>query len=129
MLKNNEDTSMLAHIGFYVSDLKKSNEFYEPLLKSIGYEIILQIPNCIAYGKNGVPWFEIYTGKEPTSPFHIAFNAHSQQEVENFYDFALKLGAHDNGKPGFRDYFPGYYAAFIIDPHNGHNLELLYWKK
>jgi len=36
------------------------------------------------------------------------------------------LGAQDNGAPGYRKYFPGYYAAFIIDP-NGHNLEAVFW--
>ena len=48
--------------------------------------------------------------------------------VEQFYAVGLALGAQDNGGPGYRDYAPGYYAAFIIDK-NGHNLEAIYWDK
>lgn len=119
---------MLGHVGFYVDDLKKSNELYQPLLKVIGYDIILEIPQCIAYGVNGRPIFEIYTGKPVTSPLHFAFDVASKKLVEEFYNEALSLGATGNGEPGYRTYFPGYYAAFIIDV-NGHNLEAVFWDK
>lgn len=117
---------MLDHIGFYVEDLKKSDSFYRPLFEVIGYKVILEMPNCIAYGMDGNPRFEIYTGKAASTGFHIAFHVGSKEMVENFYSAGLKLGAMDNGAPGYRDYFPGYYAAFLIDP-NGHNLEAVYW--
>lgn len=117
---------MIGHIGFYVEDLKKSDEFYRPLLKVLGYEVILALPQCVAYGVGGVPFFEIYTGKPRSKGIHIAFHAHDKQTVDNFYSVALSLGGQDHGKPGYRDYFPGYYAAFITDP-NGHNLEALFW--
>ena len=35
---------------------------------------------------------------------------------------ALAAGGTDNGAPGPRDYHPGYYAAFVLDP-DGHNIE------
>lgn len=116
---------MLGHIGLYIEQLKKSDDFYRPLLKTIDFEIIFSLPECIAYGKNGIPYFEIYTGKPKSSPIHIAFRANSKEQVDKFYATALDLGATDNGKPGIRkweDY--SCYAAFIIDPH-GHNLEAL----
>jgi catechol 2,3-dioxygenase-like lactoylglutathione lyase family enzyme len=117
--------TMIGHIGFYVENLQQSDLFYRPLLKCIGYEVIFERSQCIAYGINSVPIFEIYTDKPRSSGIHIAFNVPDKETVEYFYNQGLELGAKDNGKPGFRDYCPGYYAAFIIDPH-GNNLEALF---
>ncbi len=120
---------MLGHVGLYVDNLQASDAFYRLLLKTVGCEVIFEVPQCIAFGKHGVPYFEIYTGKPKSSPIHIAFQADSEQQVEEFYQTALKLGAQDNGKPGIRkwEWFQ-YYAAFIIDP-NGHNLEAMCYFK
>ena len=40
--------------------------------------------------------------------------------------FALAAGATDNGGPGYSDYWPGYYAAFVYDP-DGHNIEAVWY--
>jgi len=39
---------------------------------------------------------------------------------------SITAGAKDNGRPGYRDYSPGYYAAFIYDP-DGHNIEAVWY--
>ena len=57
---------------------------------------------------------------------HLAFEAKNQLEVEAFYEAALAAGATDNGGPGYRDYWPGYYAALVCDP-DGHNIEALWY--
>lgn len=117
---------MIGHLGIYVDDILKSDDFYRPLLEVIGYATIISVPQCRAYGKNGIPFFEIYTGKPKTSPIHVAFMVDSKELVEAFYRTGLSLGAQDNGAPGYRHYFPNYYASFLID-HHGHNLEALYF--
>jgi hypothetical protein len=38
----------------------------------------------------------------------------------------LRAGAKDNGGPGYRDYSPGYFAAFAIDP-DGNNIEAVWY--
>lgn len=119
---------MIAHVGLYVKNVKDSGEFYIPVLKTIGYEIIFQNDLCIAFGKDGTPFFEIYGDKPASSPIHIAFDCKSKEEVSVFHNTAIELGGKDNGKPGYRDYFPNYYACFVTDS-NGHNLEALFWKK
>ena len=43
--------------------------------------------------------------------------------MKAFYEAALKGGT-DNGAPGPRDYHPGYYACFVLDPE-GNNIEAL----
>lgn len=57
---------------------------------------------------------------------HIAFMAQTRAEVDAFHAAALKAGGTDNGSPGLRDtakdYPPGYYAAFVLDP-DGNNME------
>jgi predicted lactoylglutathione lyase len=106
---------VLDHVGIYVDNLEKSHKFYKPLLQSIGYEVIFSTPNCVAYGYDKNPFFEIYSGKDKTHNVHIAFQAKSKQGVEAFYEKAILLGAKDNGAPGYREYTPGYYAAFVID--------------
>ncbi|MCL9684308.1 hypothetical protein [Legionella maioricensis] len=119
---------MISHIGIYVENLKNSSEFYIPLLEAINWEVIIKNDFCVAMGKGNIPFFEIYTGKPASSPIHIAFECASKEEVKTFYNTALQLNASDNGKPGYRDYFPDYYSSFVID-QNGHNLEGLYFGK
>ncbi|KTD21817.1 VOC family protein [Legionella londiniensis] len=119
---------MIAHVGIYVENLKDSSAFYTILLETIGWSVIFKNDFCVAFGKENTPFFEIYTGKAASSPFHIAFDCASQEEVNTFYNTAISLNARDNGEPGFRDYFPNYYACYVIDP-NGHNLEGLYFGK
>jgi catechol 2,3-dioxygenase-like lactoylglutathione lyase family enzyme len=118
---------MIGHIGFYVDDLQKNDKFYRPLLEVIGYDVIFALPQCIAYGANGVPFLEIYTGKPKSTGIHVAFHVPDKQTVDMFHSVALSIGGSDHGKPGYRDYFPNYYASFIIDP-NGYNLEALFWE-
>jgi predicted lactoylglutathione lyase len=57
---------------------------------------------------------------------HLAFEASSSNAVEAFYSAALAAGGRDNGGPGYRDYWPGYYAAFVHDP-DGHNIEAVWY--
>ncbi len=55
---------------------------------------------------------------------HLAFQASSRAEVDDFYKLAIESGAKDNGKPGLRFYHPNYYGGFVIDL-NGINLEVV----
>ncbi len=48
--------------------------------------------------------------------------------VDDFYRAALTHGGRDNGAPGEREYHPGYYAAFVLDP-DGNNIEAVYHGK
>jgi catechol 2,3-dioxygenase-like lactoylglutathione lyase family enzyme len=61
----------------------------------------------------------------PTDGLHLALQADSQEVVDRFHAAALAAGAIDNGAPGERDYHPGYYAAYALDP-DGNNVEAVY---
>lgn len=114
---------IIDHIGFSVSDFKKSNEFYSKALAPLGIEKIVDVEGASGFGKNGKSAFWLGKGNASQSPMHVAFTADSRKQVDQFYEAALASGGKDNGAPGIRDrYHPNYYGAFVIDP-DGHNIE------
>lgn len=120
---------MFDHIQIKVKDLATSRPFYEAVLATLGYKNVFEIEGVVVgFGTNPHDMLEI-SQSGPDMPLsasvHIAFTAPNEQAVKDFYQTALSLGATDNGAPGPRDYEPGYFAAFVIDP-NGHNLEAVY---
>ena len=121
--------SIFDHIQIKVKDLSETRAFYDAIMDALDLKIVFEEPGVvIGYGTNTHDMFEIRqaTGTVRLSEaVHIAFAANSRKAVDDFYEIALKNGAICNGQPGLRDYEPGYYAAFIIDP-NGHNLEAVF---
>lgn len=114
---------IIDHIGFSVSNFKKSNEFYANVLAPLGIEKIVDLEEASGFGKNGKPEFWLGKGSFSPSPMHIAFTAGTRKQVDQFYEAALASGGKDNGAPGIRErYHPHYYGAFVIDP-DGHNIE------
>lgn len=46
-------------------------------------------------------------------------------QVKAFHEMGLAAGGRDNGRPAEREYHPGYYAAFVLDP-DGNNIEAVF---
>src|SRR5882762_1586889 len=112
---------MIAHASLPVGDYKKAKEFYIKALKPLGYTQNMEYGEAAGFndGKNTDFW--IGTNVKGVIPSHVAFEAKNKTEVDEFYKAALAAGAKDNGKPGYRkEYWPGYYAAFVYDA-DGHN--------
>lgn len=117
---------LIDHIQLVVRDLAVSQTFYEAVLRVLG----------IPMGGFGEGFFwadefcvssadsESADGKL-TGRTHVAFQAQNREMVDEFYEVALRNGGTDNGPPGLRDYHPGYYAAFVLDP-DGNNIEAVY---
>lgn len=116
---------MIAHTSLPVSHYAKSRKFYVKALKPLGYKNNMEYGEAAGFndGKNTDFWI---SHEDTVVPAHIAFEAHNREEVEAFYQAALAAGATDNGSPGYRDYWPGYYAAFVYDP-DGHNVEAVWY--
>ena len=116
---------MIAHTTLPVSDYKKSKAFYVQALAPLGYKNNMEEGEAAGFndGKNTDFWI---VREDTVVPTHLAFEANSRQEVEAFYKAALAAGATDNGAPGYRDYWPGYYAAFVYD-RDGHNIEAVWY--
>ncbi len=116
---------MIDHTSIAVSDFTKALHFYDATLGELGYTrlMIFEDSQTAGYGANNKPAFWISTqgnseefiGK--ARGVHIAFLAPNVETINNWYQRCLKLGGVDNGAPGPRkEYHPGYYGAFIIDP-------------
>ncbi|MBL8577433.1 MAG: VOC family protein [Mesorhizobium sp.] len=117
---------LIDHIQLVVRDFSASRRFYEAVFAAIGIPVAGE-------GKNYFWADELFissTDSEAaagklTGRHHLAFQAKDRAMVDAFYKAGLKAGGKDNGKPGERDYHPGYYAAFLLDP-DGNNIEAVY---
>lgn len=110
---------LFDHVHLRVHDLETSKRFYAGALAPLGLEI-----------RGGDGWFavdELFVSDdgEPTAGLHIAFQAPDRETVDRFHEAALATGGRDNGPPGERDYHPGYYGAYVLDP-DGTNVEAVY---
>jgi catechol 2,3-dioxygenase-like lactoylglutathione lyase family enzyme len=111
---------LLDHLHLRVRDVEASKRFYAAALEPLGLQIT----------GGGDGWFsadELFVSDdgEPTAGLHIAFQANDRETVERFHAAALAAGGRDNSPPGERDYHPGYFAAFVLDP-DGTNVEAVY---
>lgn len=117
---------MIAHTTLAVSDYQQARNFYLQALRPLGYHNNMESGESAGFndGKNTDFWI---SKKDTVIPAHLAFEAKSREQVEAFYREALAAGGTDNGKPGYRrEYWPGYYAAFVYDP-DGHNIEAVWY--
>ena len=118
---------MIAHTGLPVGDYKKAKEFYIKALAPLGYQNNMEYGEAAGFIEGGHTSFWISKNPKGVVPGHVAFEAKNQKEVDEFYKAALAAGARDNGAPGYRrEYWPGYYAAFVYDA-DGHNVEAVWY--
>lgn len=116
---------MIAHATLPVSDYRRSKDFYLEVLGPIGYRNNMEYGESAGFNDGENTDFWIFASKTVV-PLHLAFTVKSAAEVQSFHRAALAAGARDNGAPGYRDYSPGYYAAFAYDP-DGHNIEAVWY--
>jgi catechol 2,3-dioxygenase-like lactoylglutathione lyase family enzyme len=117
---------MIAHATLPVRDYRKAKAFYSKALEPLGYRMNMDYDGSGGFndGKNTDFWIK---EESAVVPMHLAFEVKSVAEVEAFHKAAIAAGAKDNGGPGYRkDYWPGYYAAFVHDP-DGNNVEAVWY--
>jgi catechol 2,3-dioxygenase-like lactoylglutathione lyase family enzyme len=111
---------LFDHVHLRVRDLEASKRFYRAVLEAVGAPFGGERP--------GAFWAdELYVSDDgpPTQKVHLAFQAADQATVARFHQAGLAAGGRDNGAPGERQYHPGYYAAYLLDP-DGNNLEAVF---
>jgi catechol 2,3-dioxygenase-like lactoylglutathione lyase family enzyme len=118
---------VLDHVGFEVSDYRRSKDFYARALEPLGLQLLMEpVEGAGGFGSPSEqkPFFWIAARERPVvSGAHIAFAADSREQVEAFHEAALAAGGSDNGAPGPRPiYHQDYYGAFVLDP-DGNNVE------
>lgn len=117
---------LIDHLQLVVPDLPRAQRFYTAVLACLGVPI----------GGTGDGFFwadELFVSSADspaaqhavTGRHHLAFQARDRAMVDAFYQVALAHGGRAHGAPGERDYHPGYYAAFVLDP-DGNNIEAVF---
>ncbi|MGX7925714.1 VOC family protein [Tsuneonella sp. HG094] len=118
---------LIDHVQLVVADLQASRTFYGAILDVLGIPII-DVAEAQFFWADELA---ISSKDSPaavgrlTGPTHLAFQAKDREMVDAAYAAGLAAGGRDNGKPGNRDYHPGYYAAFLLDP-DGNNIEAVF---
>lgn len=112
---------LVDHIHLNVADLTASRRFYRACLAALGRDLSQDTEHFFIADE----LFVAQTGDNPITHIHLAFQAESEDEVARFHAAALENGGEDNGKPGFRNYHPGYYSAYVLDP-DGNNIEAVW---
>ena len=108
------------HVDVHASDYAESVRFYETVLTALG------IPK-IAEREDWTCFTNLNVSAQPpaTQNLHLCFFAREKEQVDAFHRAGVEAGFGSNGEPGYRDYGPGYYAAYLLDP-DGNNVEALY---
>jgi catechol 2,3-dioxygenase-like lactoylglutathione lyase family enzyme len=120
-----EEQGMIAHTTLAVSNYQKSKAFYGKALEPLGYHNNMEYGDSAGFNDGKVTDFWI-SQEDTVQPTHLAFQAQNREQVEAFHKAALAAGGKDNGGPGYRKYWPGYYAAFVHDP-DGNNIEAVWF--
>ena len=114
---------VVDHVELHASDYEASVRFYATVLGPLG--IPHRAEDTESERLTCFTRVCVVDRQPPTRELHLCFTAHSRDDVDAFHEAGVAAGFQSNGAPGYRDYGPGYYAAFLLDP-DGNNIEALY---
>ena len=114
---------MFFYLTLGAHDLAASGKFYDPVLKTVGWERLKSDVNELGYGPTGgetVLWVLKPQNKLPATFGNgamLALTAPDRAGVDAFYAAAMATGGYDEGTPGIRgDYSSNWYACYVRDP-------------
>ena len=111
---------LIDHVHLKVGDLSASRRVYDAVLGALGLPPVQDYGDLLEADE-----LCLSLGSPVTTGLHLAFQAPDRDAVHRFHAAALAAGGRDNGGPGERQYHPGYYGAFVLDP-DGNNVEAVY---
>jgi catechol 2,3-dioxygenase-like lactoylglutathione lyase family enzyme len=121
-----QDGNVIAHTSLHVSQYSRSKAFFIAALAPLGYHNNMEEGEAAGFNDGTNTDFWISRVASAVTPSHVAFQVRDRRQVEAFHDAALAAGGRNNGDPGYRNYSPGYYAAFVLDP-DGNNVEAVWY--
>ena len=117
---------LIDHVQLVVADLAASRRFYDAIFEVLGVPLGGEQDDFFWFDELCVSTADSDAAEgRLTGRCHLAFQATNRDAVDAFHRVALEAGGRDHGAPGERDYHPGYYAAFVLDP-DGNNIEAVY---
>lgn len=123
---------MMDHIILSVSDVQRSLKFYEAALAPLNISMFMPFkgedghPDLWGFGDGQRAFFWLKQGTPYPDAIHWGFQADDNKAVDAFYRAAMAAGAKDRISPRARlEYYPGYYAADVIDP-DGYHFEVVH---
>jgi catechol 2,3-dioxygenase-like lactoylglutathione lyase family enzyme len=111
---------VVDHLDVHASDYGESVRFYETVLAPLGIPRLAETDDWTDFTN-----LNVVNRQPPTQNLHLCFYAREREHVDAFHRAGVEGGFRSNGEPGYREYGPGYYAAFLLDP-DGNNVEALY---
>ena len=111
---------LFDHVDVHASDYRESVRFYETVLAPLGIPKLLERHDWTCFAN-----LNVADRRPATQNLHLCFYARAKEQVDEFHRAGTEVGFRSNGAPGYRDYGPGYYAAYLLDP-DGNNVEALY---
>jgi len=114
---------VVDHLDLHASDYDASVRFYKTVLAPL--EIPSWAQDTERERSTCFTRVNVVERLPPTKGLHLSFVARTREQVDGFHRAGVEAGFQSNGEPGYRDYAPGYYAAFLLDP-DGNNVEALY---
>jgi hypothetical protein len=111
---------VVDHLDLHASHFAESVRFYETVLAPLGIPKLFERTEeaCFTH-------VNVVARTPPTTNLHLCFFARSRDDVDAFHQAGIDAGFRSNGAPGYREYAPGYYAAYLLDPDEN-NIEALY---
>lgn len=114
---------MLLYVTIGTNNLKRAMEFYDPLLRTLGYSRIVTRHDEAGYAEPGDVrcrfWVVYPFDKQEATVGNgsmTAFLAPDRAAVDTFHTAALLYGGTDEGPPGIRPFHENFYGAYVRDP-------------
>jgi catechol 2,3-dioxygenase-like lactoylglutathione lyase family enzyme len=114
---------LIDHVHLRARDLAVTKRFYRAVLGALDKPISGDDETHLSCDEL---WIDaLGNDRQSATHVHLAFQARDRDIVRRFHETGLAAGGRDNGAPGERQYHPGYFAAFLLDP-DGNNVEAVY---
>jgi catechol 2,3-dioxygenase-like lactoylglutathione lyase family enzyme len=111
----------IDHLWIRVRDLDAQWRFWDTIAAVVRLRVGWERPQRF-HVAGSERQFALVREDPTTENVHLAFAAPDNATVQEFHRVAVAAGYRDNGGPGEREYHPGYYGAFVLDP-DGNNVE------
>jgi catechol 2,3-dioxygenase-like lactoylglutathione lyase family enzyme len=124
---------LIDHVSITVRDLAAAKPFYRAVFEALGAVVAYEQADAIGFGERNRPqddrhsYLSVFASPHAVADprRHWCFRASSEAQVRAFHAAGILAGGADEGAPGLRDYHPGYYAAFLLDPE-GNKIEAVF---